>query len=142
MLTEMLAGLSQKLPKDTVEDLYSGCQYISLHIPSNEKTKGSINYDLMSLMPKGAVIVNTARKEVIDEDSLKRILEEREDFRYVSDIAPDSADSLVENFGGRVYFTPKKMGAQTAEANINAGLAAARQIINYLERGDETFKVN
>jgi len=128
--------------KDTVEDLYSGCQYISLHIPSNEKTKGSINYDLMSLMPKGAVIVNTARKEVIDEDSLKRILEEREDFRYVSDIAPDSADSLVENFGGRVYFTPKKMGAQTAEANINAGLAAARQIINYLERGDETFKVN
>jgi D-3-phosphoglycerate dehydrogenase len=96
----------------------------------------------MKIMPEGAVLVNTARKEVVDEEGLLKILEDREDFKYVSDIAPDNAGALTEKYGERVYFTPKKMGAQTAEANINAGIAAARQIIGYLEHGDETFKVN
>jgi D-3-phosphoglycerate dehydrogenase len=127
---------------DHVEDLYKNCQYISLHIPANEKTKGSINYDLMTSMPKGACIVNTARKEVICEDSLMKIMEERADFKYVSDIAPDNAAALMEKFEGRVYCTPKKMGAQTQEANVNAGIAAAEQIVAFLEKGDATFKVN
>lgn len=126
----------------SVEDLYSTCQYISLHIPSNEKTRKSINNDLLKLMPKGATLVNTARKEVIDEDSLMKTFTEREDFSYVSDIAPDNAEELKEKFGERCFFTPKKMGAQTAEANINAGLAAANQIIDFIEKGDTTFKVN
>lgn len=126
----------------SAEDLYSTCQYISLHIPSNEKTRKSINNDLLKLMPKGATLVNTARKEVIDEDSLMKTFTEREDFSYVSDIAPDNAEELKEKFGARCFFTPKKMGAQTAEANINAGLAAANQIIDFIEKGDTTFKVN
>ncbi len=126
----------------TAEDLYSNCQYISLHIPSNEKTRKSINNDLLKLMPKGATLVNTARKEVIDEDSMMKTFTEREDFSYVSDIAPDNAEVLKEKFGARCFFTPKKMGAQTAEANINAGLAAANQIIDFIEKGDTTFKVN
>ncbi len=124
------------------EDLYSTCQYISLHIPSNEKTRKSINNDLLKLMPKGATLVNTARKEVIDEDSLMKTFAEREDFSYVSDIAPDNEEELKEKFDARCFFTPKKMGAQTAEANINAGLASANQIINFIEKGDTTFKVN
>jgi D-3-phosphoglycerate dehydrogenase len=127
---------------DSVEELYSTCQYVSLNIPANDATKKSINYDILKIMPQNAVLVNTARKEVIDEDSLLKIFEEREDFRYVSDIAPDCAEDMLEKFGERVYFTPKKMGAQTAEANINAGIAAANQIIQFLEHGDETFKVN
>ena len=125
----------------SVEELYSSCQYISLNIPANDKTKGSINFDLMSSMPKGATIVNTARKEVIDEDSLKKAFAERADFRYVSDIAPVCVDELAE-YEGRFFFTPKKMGAQTAEANINAGIAGATQIVNFLEKGDVTCKVN
>ncbi len=127
---------------DTVEELYSTCQYISLNIPSNEKTKKSINSGLMSLMPEGATIVNTARKEVIDEDSLLEIFSVRDDFKYISDIAPDCKDEIAEKYEGRYFFTPKKMGAQTAEANINAGIAAANQIVNFLEKGDITFKVN
>lgn len=127
---------------NSIEDLYSSCQYVSLHIPANDKTRKSINYDLLMMMPAGATLVNTARKEVIDEEGLMKVLEERSDFSYVSDIAPDNAGAITEKFGGRCFFTPKKMGAQTAEANINAGLAAARQIIGYFEKGDETFKVN
>ncbi len=127
---------------DTVEDLYSTCQYISLHIPANEKTKGSINVDLLSIMPKGATLVNTARKEVVCEESLKKVYSDRDDFIYISDIAPDCADEIAENFEGRFFFTPKKMGAQTAEANINAGIAAAKQIKAFLENGDTTFQVN
>jgi len=126
----------------SVEELYSNCQYISLHIPSNEKTKASIGKELLSKMPKGATLVNTARKEVIHEKELLQLMDEREDFSYISDIAPDSADAFKEKFEGRFFFTPKKMGAQTAEANINAGIAAANQIISYLEKGDTTFKVN
>ncbi len=127
---------------DSVEELYSTCQYISLHIPANEKTKNSINSGLLSLMPKGATLVNTARKEVIDEESLLTIFNERPDFNYLSDIAPDCKDKIAEKYEGRFFFTPKKMGAQTAEANINAGIAAATQIVDFLEKGDTSFKVN
>jgi D-3-phosphoglycerate dehydrogenase len=127
---------------ETVEELYSVSDYLSLHIPANDKTKKSINYDLLSKMKDGAVLVNTARKEVIDEESLMKIMEEKTSFSYVSDIAPDSKLALEEKFNGRVFFTPKKMGAQTAEANVNAGIAAASQIIAYLEKGVTTFKVN
>ncbi len=127
---------------NSMEDLYSTCQYISLHIPSNEKTKKSIGYDLLNKMPKGGTLVNTARKEVINEEELLKLFAEREDFRYVSDIAPDCKDEIAEKYEGRFFFTPKKMGAQTAEANINAGVAAAHQIIDFIENKIETFKVN
>ena len=126
----------------SVEELYSKCQYISLHIPAIEKTINSINFDLLSKMPKGATLVNTARKEVVCEESLLKIFEQREDFNYLSDIAPDCKDVISEKYAGRCFFTPKKMGAQTAEANINAGVAAINQIINYIEKGDKTFQVN
>jgi D-3-phosphoglycerate dehydrogenase len=127
---------------DTVEELYSKCQYVSLHIPANEKTKASINVKLLSLMPKGATLVNTARKEVICEDSLLKTFAERPDFIYISDIAPDNKEEIAGKYEGRFFFTPKKMGAQTSEANINAGIAAAEQIKSFLEHGDRTFQVN
>ncbi|MEA3444315.1 MAG: 3-phosphoglycerate dehydrogenase [Bacteroidota bacterium] len=127
---------------DSAEELYKTCQYVSLHIPSNEKTKGSINYDLMMSMPKNACIVNTARKEVVCEESLLKAYADRADFSYISDIAPVCKDEIAEKYEGRYFFTPKKMGAQTAEANINAGIAGANQIVNFLEKGDTTFKVN
>jgi D-3-phosphoglycerate dehydrogenase len=129
-------------PVSSIAELYSKCQYVSLHIPATKDTKGSINFDLLSKMPEGATLVNTARKEVIDEASLVKLFEARKDFRYVTDIAPDNAQALAEQFAGRIYCTPKKMGAQTEEANINAGLAAARQIVNFFEKGDVKFKVN
>lgn len=127
---------------DSIQALYAGAQYISLHIPANEQTKKSINYELLSTMPKGATLVNTARKEVIHEESLLKMFGEREDFQYISDVAPDCLAELQEKFAGRFYVTPKKMGAQTSEANINAGLAAARQIVGFFKTGDVTFKVN
>jgi len=130
------------IPVDTVEELYKTCQYVSLHIPATEKTKKSINYDLLSQMPKGAVLINTARKEVIHEDELVKIMEDRADFKYISDIEPGNKDVFVQKFGGRFFFTPKKSGAQTEEANINAGVAAARQIVGYFKNGDETFRLN
>jgi D-3-phosphoglycerate dehydrogenase len=126
----------------TLEELYSKCQYISLHIPANEKTKKSINFDLLSKMPKGATLVNTARKEVIDEAGLMKMFAERQDFKYASDIEPDCKNEIISEFAGRFFFTPKKMGAQTAEANINAGIAAAKQIVGFFVKGDTTFKVN
>ncbi|MCD6658801.1 MAG: NAD(P)-binding domain-containing protein [Lentimicrobium sp.] len=129
-------------PVDTIEKLYSGCQYISLHIPANAQTKKSIGENLLSLMPKGATLVNTARKEVIDEDGLLKVFENRPDFKYLSDIEPDNKAEIAEKYSGRYFFTPKKMGAQTSEANINAGLAAARQIVDFFEKGITTFKVN
>ncbi len=126
----------------SVNELYSTCQYISLHMPANDKTKKSIGYDLLNRMPKDAVLVNTARKEVIDEDGLLRIFGERPDFRYLSDVEPDSKTKFEESYKGRFIFTAKKMGAQTEEANINAGVAAARQIVDYFKTGSEKFKVN
>ncbi len=127
---------------DSAEELYSTCNYISLHIPANDKTKNSINKNLLSMMPEGATLVNTARKEVVCEDGLKMVLAAREDFRYVSDIAPITAQELEKEFPGKVFFTPKKMGAQTKEANVNAAKAAATQIVNFFKKGDITFKVN
>jgi D-3-phosphoglycerate dehydrogenase len=127
--------------EESATDLFSKCQYISLHIPLNKETRDAINYDLMSTMPEGATIVNTARKEVIHEPSLLKMFEQRPDFRYVTDIEPDCKDQLAK-YKDRYFATPKKMGAQTAEANMNAGVAAAKQIINFLEKGDTTFQVN
>ncbi|MFK5857575.1 MAG: NAD(P)-dependent oxidoreductase [Bacteroidota bacterium] len=127
---------------DTAEELYSICDYVSLHIPANSHTIKSINYDLLSKMKDGAVLLNTARKEVIDEDDMLRIFEDKNNFCYLSDIAPDNKDVLTEKYPTRCFFTPKKMGAQTSEANINAGKAAANQIINFLDKGDTTYKVN
>jgi len=128
--------------EESAESLYCKCQFVSLHIPATSETRGSIGYDLLTSMPEGATLVNTARKEVIDEEGMKRVFEERADLRYLSDIAPDCREELEEKYKGRVFFTPKKMGAQTAEANLNAGIAAARQIVNFIEKGDTTFKVN
>lgn len=125
-----------------VKDLYKSCQYIAANLPVTDKTRASINYDLMSLMPQGATLVNTARKEIIDEPSLLKMFEERSDFRYIADIAPDCKDILAEKYPDRYFATPKKMGAQTSEANINAGLAAANQIVGFINDGDATFKVN
>ncbi len=127
---------------DNVEKLYETCQYISLHMPANTQTKKSINYDLLKLMPKGATLVNTARKEVIDEEGLLKIFSERSDFKYVSDVEPDCKSVFSESYSGRYFFTPKKMGAQTSEANNNAGIAAANQIVKFFATGDTTFQVN
>lgn len=127
---------------DSVEEIFDKANYLSLHIPANLNTKKIINYELMSRMPKGATIINTARKEIMDEDGLKRMLEERQDFKYISDIAPECHAELAEKYPLRYYATPKKQGAETAEANVNAGIAAAEQIVAYLEKGDQTFRVN
>lgn len=127
---------------ESAEELYAACDYISLHIPANKHTIQSINYDLLSKMKKGACVVNTARKEVIHEEDLVKVFEENDSFKYLSDIAPDNKELLTEQFGNRCFFTPKKMGAQTAEANINAGVASANQIIAFIDKGDTTFKVN
>lgn len=130
------------IPCASAEDLYSTCRYVSLHIPANNATKKSIGGNLLNLMPEGAVLVNTARKEIIDEDSLLKVMEERSDFSYLADVAPDCAPVFVEKYTGRFIFTAKKMGAQTSEANINAGVAAANQIVDFLENGNEKFRVN
>lgn len=129
-------------PVQTVNDLYSNNQFVSIHIPATAETRGSIGYDLIRLMPQGGVLINTARKEVINEAGLAKALEERPDLKYVADVKPDNADELKERFGNRVFFTPKKMGAQTAEANINAGIAAAEQVVAYLRDGINRFQVN
>ena len=137
---EMLAaGVT---PVHSVEELYSKNQYVSLHIPATPETKKSVTKALIALMPKDAVLINTARKEVIDEDSIAQALEERPDFRYVADVKPDNGDALCDKFGDRVFFTPKKMGAQTAEANIKAGIAAAEQSVAHLKDGWNRFQVN
>jgi len=129
-------------PIHAVDELYRDNKFVSLHIPATAETRGSIGYDLIRQMPKGGVLINTARKEVIDEAGLARALEERPDLKYVADIKPDMAEELKERFGDRVFFTPKKMGAQTAEANINAGIAAARQVVAFLRDGDTRYQVN
>lgn len=126
----------------SVEELYSKSQFVSLHIPATEKTKKSINFDLLNKMPQGAVLINTARKEVIDEQGLITLFEARKDFSYLSDIEPDCKDEFAAKFAGRFFFTPKKLGAQTEEANINAGIAAARQIVDFIVNGNKTFQVN
>lgn len=129
-------------PVHSVQELYSQNQVVSLHIPATPETRGSVGHDLLMLMPEGALLVNTARKEVIDETGLAAAMAERPDLRYVADVKPDNAAELTEKFEGRVFFTPKKMGAQTAEANINAGIAAARQVVDFLRDGIDKFRVN
>ena len=127
---------------NSIAELYAAADYLSLHIPATAETKGSIGYDLAMSMPKGATIVNTARKEVINEEGLMKAMEEREDLKYITDIAPDAKDVYAEKFGKRYFGTPKKQGAETAEANVNAGLAAARQIVDYFVNGNVRFQVN
>ena len=129
-------------PVKELKSLYADNQFVSLHIPATDETRGSVGYDLITLMPKGGVLINTARKEVIDEDGLIRALRDRADLKYVADVRPDRADEILAEFPGRVFFTPKKMGAQTAEANINAGIAAARQVVAFLRDGIDRFRVN
>lgn len=123
-------------------DLFKTCQIVSLHIPATAETKGSINFELMNSMPKGAIVVNTARKEVIDEAGLAKMMEERPDFKYITDIKSAIDTDLAAKYPDRYFGTPKKMGAQTAEANINAGIAAAKQIVDFLQNGNEKFRVN
>ena len=122
-------------PLHSVEELYKSNQYVSLHIPATSETKKSIGEKLIKLMPKNAVLINTARKEIIDEESLTIALKERTDVRYIADVKPDNAEAMKSEFADRVFFTPKKMGAQTAEANINAGIAAAKQSVAFLKDG-------
>ena len=137
---QIIAGGAQ--PVHTVEELYAASDYLSIHIPALPSTIKSIGYDLITRMPKGATLVNTARKEVIDEEGLMKALEDRPDLKYAADVMPDNYAALQEKFGLRVFATPKKMGAQTAEANVNAGLAAARQIVDFFATGNRKFQVN
>ena len=130
------------IPVDSPEALYETCNIVSIHIPASLGTRMSINYNLLGRMPKNGLIVNTARKEVINEIELVKVMEDRADLKYVTDIMPDDHAELTEKFAGRYFTTPKKMGAQTAEANINAGIAAANQIVGFLKDGCEKFRVN
>jgi len=138
----------QEIEKDgvkwigTVEELYGTCPYISLHIPANSQTKQSVNLALLSRMPSPACLVNTARAEVINEADLLQMFIDRKDFVYLTDVMPANKSEIEEGFKARYFATPKKMGAQTEEANINVGIAAARQIVGFLKNGDRTFQVN
>lgn len=126
----------------TVEELYSTCEFVSLHIPATAETKNSINYELLNKLPKKALLINTARKEVINEAEIVKLMQDRTDVKYVTDIMPSNHTEMVEKFEGRYFSTPKKMGAQTAEANTNAGIAAANQIVDFIKNGNERFRVN
>ena len=137
---QIVAGGAE--PAKDLAELYGTSDFVSIHIPATPETIGSIGYDLLMKMPKGATLVNTARKEVIDEAGLEKALEERPDLKYVADVAPDNLAVLQEKFGLRVFATPKKMGAQTSEANVNAGLAAARQIVDFFATGNTRFQLN
>ena len=130
------------IPAASLEEMYEKCNFISLLIPATPQTKGSIGYEILSRMPAGGCLVNTARKEVINEAELEKVLTERTDLKYVTDIAAVSQEELNAKFGKRVFATPKKMGAETAEANLNAGLAAARQIVEFFATGCRKFQVN
>lgn len=129
-------------PTCSVKMLYQSCDIISVNIPATKETKQSINAELLGLLPKGAIMVNTARKEVIHEVEMVKFMESRPDFKYVTDIMPDNHVEMMEKFPSRYFATAKKMGAQTSEANINAGIAAAKQIVDFLKNGNEKFRVN
>jgi D-3-phosphoglycerate dehydrogenase len=126
----------------SLEKLYSTCDFVSVNIPATPMTKGSVKYDLLTKMPKGGCMINTARKELVCEEGLMQALTDRPDLKYATDVAPSCIEELKEKFGNRVFATPKKMGAETAEANVHAGLAAAHQIVNYFEIGCVKFQVN
>lgn len=129
-------------PVSSVKELYEISDVISLHIPATPDTKQSINKELLGLLPKGAVLINTARKEVVHEAEILEFMQERTDFKYLTDILPGNHAEMQEKLAGRYFSTPKKMGAQTAEANINAGIAAAQQIVDFLKNGNQRFRVN
>lgn len=129
-------------PVASIQELYANNDIVSIHIPATKETIGSIGYELIASMPKNALLVNTARKEVIDEAGLAKALAERPDLKYVADVKPTNAAELQEKFGAQVFFTPKKSGAQTAEANMNAGLAAAAQVVAFFNEGVDRFRVN
>lgn len=129
-------------PVASRDELFEKCDIVSLHIPATDETRNSINYDVVTKLPKNGILINTARKEVIDEEGLIKALAEREDLKYIADIAPERAAEFAEKFPGRYFATPKKMGAQTQEANINAGIAAACQIVGFLKDGITKFQVN
>ena len=129
-------------PVASRDELFEKCDIVSLHIPATDETRNSINYDVVTKLPKNGILINTARKEVIDEGGLIKALAEREDLKYIADIAPERAAEFAEKFPGRYFATPKKMGAQTKEANINAGIAAACQIVGFLKDGITKFQVN
>lgn len=129
-------------PVASTEELFQACHVVSLHIPATEETKASIGFERMNAMPKGAIVINTARKEVMDEAGLRDMFEKRPDFKYISDIKPAIDEELAADYPDRYFATPKKMGAQTAEANINAGIAAAEQIVDFLQNGNTQFQVN
>ncbi len=130
------------IPVGSAKELYKTCQIISVHVPATNETKNSINYSLLSTMPKNALLVNTARKEIIDEAGLFKFMEERPDAKYVTDIMPENHEELISGFKNRYYSTPKKIGAQTSEANNNAGIAAAKQIVAFFQTGNQKFRVN
>lgn len=129
-------------PANSFEDIFSHCEYISLHIPSTSETKGVIDYHLLKLFPKNGMLVNTARLDVVNEDDLLRLMSERNDITYVTDFVPKNETAFKEKFAKRIFYPAKKMGAQTEEANVNAGIAAAKQIIDFLDKGIDTFRVN
>lgn len=129
-------------PVASRDELFEKCDIVSLHIPATDETRNSINYDVVTKLPKNGILINTARKEVIDEEGFIKALAEREDLKYIADIAPERAAEFAEKFPGRYFATPKKMGAQTKEANINAGIAAACQIVGFLKDGITKFQVN
>lgn len=129
-------------PVASRDELFEKCDIVSLHIPATDETRNSINYDVVTKLPKNGILINTARKEVIDEEGLIKALAKREDLKYIADIAPERAAEFAEKFPGRYFATPKKMGAQTKEANINAGIAAACQIVGFLKDGITKFQVN
>ncbi len=133
---------SGAVPVLSVAELFEVCDVISLHAPATSETAKSINYDLLKKMPKGGIVINSARKEIIDEEGIFKALQERTDLSYITDIMPANHDQMVEALGDRYFSTPKKMGAQTAEANNNAGLAAAHQIVGFIKNGEERFRVN
>ena len=129
-------------PAESLEQMYELCNFVSLHIPATPQTVGSIGYELIERMPRGGCLVNTARKEVINEAELDKALTDRPDIKYITDVAADHMAEFVEKYGKRVFATPKKMGAETAEANVNAGLAAARQICDFFATGCTKFQLN
>lgn len=124
------------------KELFQSSDFISLHMPLVEETRYCVNYSLLSLMPKDGLLINTARKELVVEEDLIRIMEERPAFQYATDVKPNKHDEFVQKFPNRYFSTPKKLGAQTAEANKNSGIAAANQIVAYFQNGDERFRVN
>ena len=132
---------SGAIPVASREALFDTCDIVSLHIPATPETIKSINADIVGRLKKGSILINTARKEVIDEQSLLQLLAQREDLKYITDIMPDANEEFMK-LEGRYFSTPKKMGAQTAEANINAGVAAANQIVDFLKNGITKYQLN